>query len=240
MQGLRGQRLRAPAAGDLAGWATIWTDPDARLGRADLFEHHTLVQAVWAGGACLPARFPTWLPDEEALHDALDRRRGALRDALERVRGRAEVAVTVLSQRTTDDGRRTTSLAPRRPSSMGVGRSVREPRADPGLGAGRRFLEERRRALLLEEAAGRTARELARAIEEAVGPALGGARHDYGTGGDVVLSSALLVAADRADEVRDRIARLAAGWSDVRALINGPWPPYSFAGPDRAGLAVGS
>jgi hypothetical protein len=240
MQGPRGQRLCAPAAGDIACWATIWMDTDARLGRSDLFEHHTVVQAVWASGACLPARFPTWLPDEGALNDALNRRRGALRDALERVRGRAELAITVLSQRPADDGRPTASSVPGGPSSMGVRRSPGEAGSDPGVGAGRRFLEERRRALLLEEAAQRTTRELARSIEEAAGPALGGARHEYGTGADVLLSSALLVVAAQADVVRDRIVRLAAGWSDARALINGPWPPYSFAGPDRAGFTVGS
>jgi hypothetical protein len=42
----------------------------------------------------------------------------------------------------------------------------------------------------------------------------------------VALSAALLVPRASAENVRKRIARTE---QDVRILINGPWPPYTFA-----------
>ena len=42
----------------------------------------------------------------------------------------------------------------------------------------------------------------------------------------VALSSAVLVARASAEDVKNRLIRAE---QDVRILVNGPWPPYTFA-----------
>jgi hypothetical protein len=49
-----------------------------------------------------------------------------------------------------------------------------------------------------------------------------------------VLNASYLVDAARAGDFRARIDELAAAQDDLRVLVTGPWPPYSFAPEGRA------
>ncbi len=51
-------------------------------------------------------------------------------------------------------------------------------------------------------------------------------RHSLCPSQSVGLSSALLVKRSRAADVQARLVRTQ---HDVRILVNGPWPPYTFA-----------
>ncbi len=73
----------------------------------------------------------------------------------------------------------------------------------------------------------RSARRVARLIEEACGDQLVQVSHRECPSQTVALSSALLVPRARADVVKMALPR---DTQDVRILVNGPWPPYSFAG----------
>lgn len=95
--GLRGQPAVRLEQSDLVAWATCFSDEAEAFGRADLLEHHGIISrlAVEIAGV-LPARFPTWFPDDAVLRTEIERRQASLIDALERVRGRAEIAVTAM------------------------------------------------------------------------------------------------------------------------------------------------
>jgi hypothetical protein len=204
--GVRSGALRWVRGGEVGAWATAWEGARPELAREELFAHHRLVEEL---GTCLPVRFGTWVTDEAALAGLLREREGELLGALRRVEGRRELAVTALWR----------GPAAPEPSSAGV-----------GAGPGRRFLEERRttwRARARREA---RARELAARLTDALALPGEAVQHRLCPSAAVALSSAFLVPADRAAALRDRLVGVGEGFPEVRLLVHGPWPPYSFVG----------
>jgi hypothetical protein len=45
----------------------------------------------------------------------------------------------------------------------------------------------------------------------------------------VAVSLAVLVPTEQALERKSELARIAARFTDVVPVVNGPWPPYTFA-----------
>jgi hypothetical protein len=208
--------LRALTAVDLTAWASLVDPPPGRheglarpalvdvrprLGRDDLLAHHRLAEQALAAGVCLPARFPTWLADEAALRELLERRRADLLAAIQRVRGRVELAVTVTWN---------TQLAA-------------SPSPEVATSPGTRFLEERRRHYARADQRRAEAERLAQLV--AADDRIVEAMHNLCPSDEIGLSSAVLVRHADAGAVRQRLQSLQEG---VRILVSGPWPPYSF------------
>src|SRR6267378_2805211 len=85
--GLRGQSLVVVRQADVSAYATLLEAPADPFGRADLLDHHEIIVGLAEHVASiLPARFPTWLANEEALRAELLRRQAEFLEALERVR----------------------------------------------------------------------------------------------------------------------------------------------------------
>ena len=231
----RGSRL--VEVGRLCAWID---EVPAVMDRAALLEHHRVVEGL---GECLPARFGTVVEGEEALVEMLRAREEELLARLERVAGKRELAVTGLWV----DADRSRVLAD---SGDMLGEDAT---GDGGAGAvggpGRRYMEARRararraeRARALAEEVARAAgvdREDARHVVPAVEGGRGGAGDDAagqpgpGQGSEsrierVAFSSALLIEGERVAEAKGAIEALAL--PDVRLLVHGPWPPYTFAG----------
>jgi hypothetical protein len=203
LHGLRGlplERVEVDVPG-LVVWATNVPLEKERLGRADLLDHHRVISALHAQvAACLPARFPT-----ELAEDALRQKRAELADALERVRGRAELAVTAVWTMPVED----------------------EPAAEvEGATAGTRYLLQRRKVLVGSNSRRGRAREISDEVERLVGGQLADSRRQICPSREVAVSLALLVPRTDAEAVKMSLRRAAP---DVRILVNGPWPPYTFA-----------
>jgi hypothetical protein len=188
---------------DLFAYASCLDAPAEHFGRADLLAHHAIISGLAAQTDVLPARFPTWLADEESMRGELGRRRTDLVEALERVRGRVEIALTA------------------------IWTSPAEKEAPPEAATpGRWYLLGRQQAVTGSDRRRARARELADEIERLVGDDLVDVRHLLCPSATVALSSALLVPRARAENIKSCLTRTA---HDVRILINGPWPPYTFA-----------
>jgi len=204
LAGLREQPLVRVDEQGLAAWATEFREAPDQLTRTDLLSHHDLVTRLDERlDASLPARFPTWVADVESVRRIIRSRRTDLATSLDRVRGRTELSVTAVWL-TDDDA----------PPAPGV--------ATPG----KRYLLERRQAFAGSDRRRQRAGELADEVERLVGPEdLIEARRQVCPSKTVAMSMALLVPRVRAAEVKARLARVEP---DVRILLNGPWPPYSF------------
>jgi Gas vesicle synthesis protein GvpL/GvpF len=198
--GLRGWPLRVVHANGLSAWATECVEQPFSPRRDDLLAQHALLEQ--ALGVCLPVRFPTWLPDKHAVRDLLQQRRAALLAALERVRGRVELAVTV----TWDQ------------------QPLAAPTAVVATSPGRRFLEQRGRQYAQADQRRAEAQRLAMLLE--TDDRVLEAQHSLCPSDQIGLSSALLVEEADALAVAKRFRDLRQG---VRILVNGPWPPYTFA-----------
>ena len=203
--GLRGRPLAWSEAGDLGLWSTEWA-PDIKLERPDALEHHRLVERICAAQPCLPVRFGTAFATTDDARASLDKRAVALRAALSRVAGKSELALTLLW---------------REPSAPAV--------TQPVAGPGRQYMEARRAEFAARE--GRQAR--AKDLVEKVITELAIERqlvwHETCTSENVAVSLAVLVPTELAGKRRAELEEIAAGFADVVPVVNGPWPPYTFA-----------
>ena len=205
-EGLRGRPLAwSEAATGLGLWSTEWA-PEMKLERPDALEHHRLIERICAAQPCLPVRFGTAFESVEAARASLDERAAALRLALARVAGRSELALTLLWK------------------------DAPVPEAgESGAGPGRRYMEARR----AEHAAREARRARANWMVEQLIADLAIERplvwHETCTSASVGVSLAVLVPLEHAVERKADLSRIAAQFADVTAVVNGPWPPYTFA-----------
>ena len=119
--------------------------------------------------------------------------------------------------------------------------SAPRPPVDDAAGPGRRFLEERQARWSASDARRRQAAELVERLVAtlAVEPAL--VRHEICSSERVAVSLAVLSPTDQAPDQIASLRRFLAGLSDVTGVVNGPWPPYTFAGIDESGgVSAGS
>jgi gas vesicle protein GvpL/GvpF len=204
--GLRGRPLAWSEAGDLGLWSTEWA-PDIKLERPDALEHHRLVERICAAQPCLPVRFGTAFASSADARSSLENRAEALRGALARVAGKSELAMTLLWRD--------------RSQPIAVERAE---------GPGRQYMEKRRAEYLVREARRSRAESLVDAVvaELAIDRQL--VWHETCKTENVAASLAVLVPTERARERKAELERIAAAFPDVIAVLNGPWPPYTFAG----------
>jgi hypothetical protein len=204
-EGLRGRPLAWSEAGGLGLWSTEWA-PDIKLERPDALEHHRLVERICAAQPCLPVRFGTAFATPDEARASLDKRAPALRAALTRVAGKSEVALTLLWRE---------QAAPLE--------------ITPASGPGRQYMESRR----AEFAARERRRARAESLVERVITELAIERplvwHETCTSDNVAVSLAVLVPTELAGERKAQLEQVAAGFPDVTPVLNGPWPPYTFA-----------
>lgn len=209
--GLRGYPLVRIEEPGLSVWATEFQAKPDQLTREDLLNHHRLVsQLDLALDACLPARLPSWFATREELHHRVATRSTELQAGLERVRGRAELAITALWTLEEEDAPEGEEDAPEAEA------------ATPGT----RYLFQRRHAIEASDRRRERARQLADELEHLSQPELVEMRRQLCPSRAVALSAALLVPRSSASAVK---ARFPHPLQDVRILVNGPWPAYTFA-----------
>jgi len=218
-EGLRGRPLRWSGTGDIGLWSTRW-DPADKLDRNDALEHHRLVERICAAQPCLPVRFGTTFATDEDARASLSTRADELHSALDRVAGKSELAVTLLWAK----------------NSGGRGDTPRP--ADPAIGPGRRFMEERRARYAAREAQKARAAELLECLVAELSVERSLVWHEMCTSDRVAVSLAVLIPSERATERKAVLERLASRFNDVVGVVSGPWPPYSFASIEQSGGAA--
>lgn len=188
------------------GGLTAWAselDETTAFGRDDLVHHHRLVSDIFAR---VDACLPARFPswlDEAQLRT----RQADLRARLERIKGCCELAITGTWPTSHDETRDATKID-----------------------SGRAYLAQRQRVFATSDSRLARASALADELERSVGAVIVDARRQLCPSSNVAFSLALLI--QRAS-VEEALSRMARGAEDVRILVNGPWPPYTFAGVGR-------
>lgn len=213
LEGLGGRKLVSISDGGLRAYATELSDTEAAaLGRDALLAHHELVGRLHDMlDGVLPTRFPT-LIDEAGMRAHFAAHAFAYEAALARVQGRVELAVTA---RWSDDAL----------SAAADAASVENAETDasrPGAG----YMRRRQRELRAAQAHRDRASAIADALERVLPAGAEVAQRRLTPSASIAVSVAYLV---QRSGIEDVIAALARPRQDVRILINGPWPPYSFA-----------
>ncbi len=219
--GLRGLPLRWIQSGELGLWATEWSG-DPALERADVFAHHDLVAALCAAGPCLPVRFGTWLANEAVARRSVEEGEARFIAAVDRLSDRQEVAVTLLW--TSGPAQAQPGLAapaPDEPLSTGAA-----PDATPT--PGRSFLDRKRSIHAVTDDRRRTAEAFAARLTAELAGDQADVRQETCPSDEVALSLSLLALRNEAGALKARATLAVAKLADVRGVVSGPWPPYSF------------
>ena len=203
--GIRGRPLEQIAAGELWLWATLW-DGEPKLSRDDAFAHHDLVAVLCDAGPCVPVRFGTWLADAEAARRSLEAEQDRFTAAVDRLSDRREIAITLLWQDA----------------------AVTEGRGHAVAPSGRAFLERQRAMHAVTDERRKAGDAFAARLAADLAVDQADVRHESCPSAEVALSMSLLAARDEADALKVRATVAAGGIDGVRAVVSGPWPPYSF------------
>lgn len=199
-RGFGGRDLLAREVDGLTVWATPLPDEHVEFTRDDVLEAHRVVTDIFAVvSACLPVRFPTQVEDLAVEVEAL-------MPDLERVRDACELGVTAAWS------------PPLQESTPPVTPPVTPTTDSPG----RRYLEQRQIAVHRRD----RAEQLTDDLLTLLGASVLAEKRAVCPSEKIALSLALLVPRAEAETLKARIPRSA---QDVRILINGPWPPYTFA-----------
>ena len=215
LAGVGGARVRVLTLGDLAAVVSETGDEATPVNEENLLAHNRVNAAALAHATPLPCRFGTHAAAER-LAEYVAAEGSALSAALARVRGCVEMSVKLMERSGVG------SPKPGVGSEAGV--------ADPGAaGAGTAFLLKKRREMLGEEGARQRAEGAAAWLAEGLAGLARETAERLSPSEAIIVRAAHLVERERVTEYRARLRALAAERRDLRLLVSGPWPPYSFS-----------
>jgi gas vesicle protein GvpL/GvpF len=204
---------------DLGAVSSEMTSSEPRPVIEDATLHESIVEAIRALVPALPVQFGTVLPDAASVERALERQYDALVSDLVRLGDALEFGLTILWD---DDG----------PSTSIRGGSKDPARPEGARGRGTAYLRARIEETRQENGRRARAQALVDALDAVLSPCSIDQRHTLLPTGRIAARAAYLVqqGSEEAFKAAFRQARLMR--PDLRLLLTGPWPPYSFVSRD--------
>lgn len=176
--------------------------------------HEAVVEAVRRQGPALPVRFGTLFRDATSLTSAIAERYEPLAADLDRLGDKVELSLTALwASRALDD-----ELAPERP----------EREASTRQSVGARYLFARAAELRRADALKDRALAVDRELDRVLGALALDRRVSLLPTPRVAVRAAYLLDPARVDAFKAAFQATHRSRSEVRLLLTGPWPPYSF------------
>lgn len=180
---------------------------DFQVSRKNALAHHEVVRSITEQITPLPARFGT-LVTAEQLRNYVSTHQQAIKSQLAHVRGRVEMTVRMIR---TIAGKDT-------------------PKPSNEVGPGTAFLLEKRKELLGDEAEAAQKAELSAWLRETLGNLIKEEKIALTPSQTVILARAdHLIERVNVPEYRTKMAQAVAERPEIRFMVSGPWPPYSFA-----------
>jgi hypothetical protein len=187
----------------------------------NLLRHEAVVEALYAEHATLPVRFGTVMPDSDAVCQALRDRYDDLLADLRRLGNTVEFSITALWP----TGRQASQV------QRDENEADRESRMTAGESSGTAYLRarmiEQRHADMLRN----QAEEIAGDITATTRPHTVDHRGNLSPSERIALRDVYLVPRDHRDAFVAAFDEVRARHREVRLLLSGPWPPYSFVTP---------
>jgi len=208
---------------ELAAVTGTLRDEDARLTVEAVRRHEAVVEAVRRQGPALPVRFGTVFRDVASVASALAAQYEPLAADLDRLGDKLEVSLTALW------------------AAPPNGDAAASPPAEPiaGRGAGARYLQARAAELRRDEAMKARAKVVARELDLMLGAHALAQRISLLPTPRVALRATYLLDPSGLNAFKRAFEAALRTRGDVRVLLTGPWPPYSFVRrPDAQGAAA--
>ena len=178
----------------------------------NVWRHEAIVESLRQQGPALPVRFGTVLADAAAVADALAARYDVLAADLARLGDKVEFSLSVLWDP---------------PRTLEEDQALRREAQGPGA----RYLQARLAAHRREAAGREKARALARALDRELSVHALERRCTLLPTPRMAVRAAYLLEPGRVPAFQDAFAQLRRAHPDLRLLVSGPWPPYSFVTP---------
>jgi len=207
-RGVAGTAVQIVKFEDLSALVSVCRSDAFKVTRKNALAHHEVVRSITSQSTPLPARFGT-LVTVEQLQNYVSTHRPAIKAKLAQVRGRAEMNVRMIA----------TTVA---------GETAQE--TENGLGPGTTFLLDKRRELLKEEAVAAEKQKFSTWLREKLGDLIKEEKISVNSSQTVILAKAdHLIERVDVQEYRTKMARAVEERPEIRFMVSGPWPPYSFA-----------
>jgi hypothetical protein len=207
LTGLDGAGVELFDAGDVALWVTRGDRPDP--GIAAIRVHNAVVEAaVTEEVTPLPLRFGQWLADDAALRAAVAEKTTSYRQRLADFAGCLEFGIRLVD--------------PAEPAAT--------PNPQPGKAAtGAAYMRALQESSRLAEQKRTAAESVHAAVRSFLQPVVREEKVEETRTAHAVLTLSHLVARSDFDAYRERARDIREQFPDLRMLLSGPWPPYSFA-----------
>jgi gas vesicle protein GvpL/GvpF len=212
LEGLAHRSLTAVGHDDLEAVVSEIERDTFRPTAENVMHHEMVVEAVRRLAPAIPVRFGTILPDAEAVRQSLTANYQTLHRDVEHLGDKVEMGLSVLweppaDMQATDPGE------PDEPSSTGTG--TRYLRA--------RFSEYRHATAIRDRA-----RQIAHDVDGELAAHTLDQRRSLLPTSRLVVRVAYLMHPSSLNGFREAFGNLGSKFADLRFLLTGPWPPYSF------------
>lgn len=189
-----------------------------------ILQHEAVVEGLRRLGPALPMRFGTVLPDESAVHRGLADRYPALLDDLRRLGDKVELGLTVLWDS---------------PAGHDGGGESADILLGTRTGPGTRYLVDRlveHRQEVLVHAHGK---QLAAEVHGRLVRLAAESRLAVLPTAQLLFRATYLLDPGRVEAFQQVFDTMRHGYQQLRFLLSGPWPPYSFVTPpSRPGYSL--
>jgi hypothetical protein len=214
LSGIAGADVRLLKVGDFGLIVSSFGGDRVTIDRVNLLAHAAVARCILEQTTPLPFRFGT-LVRQEQLESFLTARHDALKARLDLVRDCVEMSVKVISV-------------------ANGGKRGQPEEATSGLEdkPGTAFLLQKRREILGTETRAEEARAIVAWLQSQIGGLVRETQITTNLTDKLLLASSHLVERGVVEHYRARLKEARLERPELKFLISGPWPPYSFANID--------
>jgi hypothetical protein len=193
---------------DLSAVVSVCGTDAFAVNRRNALAHHEVVRSITEKTTPLPARFGT-LVTVEQLRIYVSTHQQAIKAKLAHVRGGVEMTVRMI---------------------RALANTPQESQTEETIGPGTAFLLEKRREILREKTGAAQREQLSTWLHERLGDLIKEQKISITPSETVILARAdHLIDRAKVQEYRGKMGAAIQERPDIRFLVSGPWPPYSFA-----------
>jgi hypothetical protein len=208
LRGVSGEPVRIAKFEDLSALVSVARTDAFKVTRKNALAHHEVVRSITEQTTPLPARFGT-LVTVQQLSNYVSTHRQAIQAKLAHVRGGVEMNVRMIGTITD---------------------TTAESKNEIVSGPGTAFLLEKRKEILRGEAGTAEKQQFSAWLREKLGDLIKEEKISIVPSRSVVLVRAdHLIERGDVQEYRTKMASAVEERPEVRCMVSGPWPPYSFA-----------
>jgi len=189
-----------------------------------VLRHGAVVEGLQQHGPTLPVRFGTVVADADAVVQVLAERHEELAADLARLGDKVEMGLSILWDPPPVDGSHQPGDLSRRVSG-----------SDEELGPGARYLRARLAATRQDAAVREAARAIADEVDAALGSDVLERRCSVVPTARLAVRASFLMSPTRFEACQHAIDGLRRRHPELRYLVSGPWPPYTFVSRDETG-----